>query len=167
MSDPSSLAPWWILKVMTLNPDRFMCDTICPPWCSCQFELQIRMLLLIIPEVQIAGHEMSCRPQSELEVDQDYVVRFSSHLHEASNKNLTLGRKDKEKEREERKNYVKGAGMKEAGWETVREREWKPSENPYTWFIPVRLCAVGRSYLLFMRASAAKRPDVKLCGDLI
>lgn len=31
----------------------------------------------------------------------------------------------------------------------------------------MRLCAVGRSYLLFMRASAAKRPDVKLCGDLI
>lgn len=71
-----------------------------------------------------------------------------------------------------RKNYGKGGAARRegGGWglrDCKRQREWKPSENPYTWFIPVRLCAVGRSYLLFMRASAAKRPDVKLCGDLI
>lgn len=67
--------------------------------------------------------------------------------------------------------WKRGGGKTQRGrWglrDCKRLWEWKPSENPYTWFIPVRLCAVGRSYLLFMRASAAKRPDVKLCGDLI
>lgn len=101
---------------------------------------------------------------------------FSSRRHEASNYlpssfcvvDFMLGCKDKEKERGREEELWKG-GQDEGRRlrDRKRKREWKPSENPYTWFIPVRLCAVGRSYLLFMRASAAKRPDVKLCGDLI
>lgn len=101
---------------------------------------------------------------------------FSSHHHDASNylpaslcSETSCWELKMEKKKGKRGRIYGKRGQTEwrGLWDCKRKREWKPSENPYTWFIPMRLCAVGRSYLLFMRASAAMRPDVKLCGDLI
>lgn len=100
---------------------------------------------------------------------------LASHRHKTSNylpssfvwRILHWAVKTQRKRRREEELWKRGKDEGRGLRDYKRKRDWKPSENPYTWFIPVRLCAVGRSYLLFMRASAAKRPDVKLCGDLI
>lgn len=169
-----SQAPRWILKEDPLNANRFMCHTICPRLFSCHFDLSfeedrgknvtadVNCVKTKLQSLHTLCHRLNQRWTGARRLL--FPPPWSFYLPA-----ILLWAEKTKRKRGSRGRVVwksrrnKGSGSRDCR----RKREWKPCENPYTWFIPARLCAVGRSYLLFMRASAAKRPDVKLCGDLI